>query len=101
MDHSAWRRISTADDLLHTLTGKTMVQLHDIVALLEDVPTTHFETGHPLLLRRGQIGTVVLQYENGVCELEFADRDGRAYGLLPVPEDKLMVLHDTPEPAVA
>jgi hypothetical protein len=30
--------------------------MHDVVALLEDLPATHFETNERLLLRRGQIG---------------------------------------------
>jgi len=34
------------------------INMHDVVALLEDVHTQHFENGQPLLLRRGQIGTV-------------------------------------------
>ena len=35
------------------------------------------------LLHRGQIGTVVMTYPDGACEVEFADRDGRAYAILP------------------
>jgi hypothetical protein len=34
-------------------------------------------------------------------EVEFAGRDGRAYALLPVAADKLMLLKDTPELAAA
>jgi hypothetical protein len=75
--------------------------MHDVVALLEDIPTKHFESGRPLLLRRGQIGTVVMTYKSGVYEVEFADRDGRAYAMLPVQPDKLMVLHDAPDYAAA
>jgi hypothetical protein len=71
--------------------------LHAVVALLEDTPTTYFETGEPLLLRRGQVGTVVMIYEDGVCEVEFADQSGQAYAMLPLSVDALMALHDTPE----
>ena len=71
--------------------------MHDVVALLEETLTKHFESGEPLLLRRGQIGTVVMTYEDGACEVEFADRSGRAYALLSIPPDKLLVLHETPE----
>ena len=35
------------------------IQLHDVVALTEDVAATHFLTHQPLQLRRGQVGTVV------------------------------------------
>jgi hypothetical protein len=75
--------------------------MHDVVALLEDVPTRHFETRRPLTLRRGQIGTVVMNYDDGTVEVEFADRDGRAFAILSLPPDKLMVLRDAPDYAVA
>lgn len=76
-------------------------RLHALVALLQDVPSAHFETGTPVLLRRGQIGTIVLLFDDGTCEVEFADRDGRTYALLPVSPDKLIVLYDSPESAAA
>ena len=73
------------------------LRMHATVALLEDMRTTHFESGEPVLLRRGDIGTVVMLYDGGACEVEFADRGGRAYALLPLSADQLLVLHDTPE----
>ena len=72
-----------------------------VVALLEDMPARHFLTGKPLVLRRDQLGTVVMTYDGTAFEVEFAGRDGRAYALLPVPAGKLMILRDTPEPAAA
>jgi len=77
------------------------IKMHEGVALLEDVRTKHFETGQPLLLHRGQIGTVVMTYPDGAREIEFADRDGRAFAILPLRPDQLMVLHDTPDFAAA
>jgi hypothetical protein len=77
------------------MTGE--IQIHDSVALLHDTTATHFESGQQLLLRRGQVGTVVLTYDGGTYEVEFAGRDGRAYALLPVAAEKLMVLRDSPE----
>lgn len=71
--------------------------MHDVVALLQDVQTKHFENGQALVLRRGQIGTVVMNYPDGDCEVEFADRDGRAFAILPLRPDRLMVLYDTPD----
>ena len=73
------------------------IQMHDVVVLLEDLRTKHFETGQPLMLRRGQMGTVVMTYDGTAVEVEFAGRDGRAYALLPVAAEKLMLLKDTPE----
>ncbi len=77
------------------------IQMHDVVAPLDDVATQHFETGQPLRLRRGQIGTVVMTYDGSAFEVEFAGRDGRAYALLPVPAGKLIVLHESPMAAAA
>lgn len=77
------------------------VHLHDVVALLEDLPVTHFETGQPLRLRRGQIGTVVMTYNGTTFEVEFAGPDGRTYALRPIAASKLMVLRDTPEDTAA
>ncbi len=71
--------------------------MHATVALLEDMHTTHFESGEPVLLRRGDIGTVVMLYDGGACEVEFADRRGRTYALLPLSANRLLVLRDTPE----
>jgi hypothetical protein len=76
------------------------LRLHDTVALIEDIPPKHFKTGHPLLLRLGQIGTIVMTYDGSAFEVEFADSDSCAYALLPVEAGKLMRLRDVPEYAV-
>jgi Domain of unknown function (DUF4926) len=77
------------------------IQMHDLVALLENMPARHFMTEEQLLLRRGQMGTVVMNHDGSTFEVEFAGRDGRAFAILPVKADKLMVLRDTFEPTVA
>jgi hypothetical protein len=77
------------------------IQMHDAVVLLDDTPATHFETGQPLILRRGQVGTVVMTYDGSAFDVEFSGRDGRAYALLPIKTDKLVILRDTPEFAAA
>ena len=77
------------------------IHLHDTVALLADRPATHFENGRALVLRRGQVGTVVMTYDGSAFEVEFSGRDGRAYAVLAVPTEQLMVLREVPEPVVA
>jgi hypothetical protein len=72
------------------------IHLHDLVALLEDMPARHFTAGTPLTLRRGQIGTVVLIYDGSAFEVEFSDAQGRAFAVMPIPTGKLMLLHDAP-----
>jgi hypothetical protein len=81
------------------MNGK--VNMHDVVALLEDKRAKHFESDQPLLLRRGQIGTVVMTYDDGACEVEFADREGRAFAMLSLRPNEFMLLRDTPDFAVA
>jgi hypothetical protein len=61
------------------------VRLHDVVALLADLP----EKG----LRRGQVGTVVESLAPDVFEVEFSDDDGRAYATLALRSDQFIVLH--------
>jgi hypothetical protein len=77
------------------------IHMHDVVVLSEDVRTKHFTTHQPLHLRRGQVGTVVMDYTDNVFEVEFAGQDGRPYALLPLPAAKLIVIHDKPEIAAA
>jgi len=61
------------------------MKLLNVVALLQDLP----ELG----LIRGQVGTIVEEYEPGVFEVEFCDGDGRAYAIETLFADMLMVLH--------
>jgi CRP-like cAMP-binding protein len=77
------------------MTGE--IKMHDMVALMQDVQAKHFVSGEAVLLHRGQIGTVVMIYQDGACEVEFADRDGRAFAILSLRPDHLMVLHDKPD----
>jgi hypothetical protein len=76
----------------------SQIRMHDVVALLEDVPTQHFETGQPLTLRRGEVGTVVMTYDGSAVEVEFSADDGCAYAILI---DKLLILRNPPDSAVA
>jgi Domain of unknown function (DUF4926) len=77
------------------------IQMHDVVVLTEDVSAKHFESGHALSLCRGQVGTVVMAYDGTAFEVEFSGKDGRTYALLPIAAEKLIVLHEEPEFAVA
>ncbi len=64
------------------------IQLLDVVALIEVVPSHR--------LRRGQVGTVVETLAPGVYEVEFSDDDGRTYAQLPLNLAQLLVLHYHP-----
>jgi Domain of unknown function (DUF4926) len=61
------------------------MKLLDVVALLEDLPE--------LSLVRGQVGTIVEEYEPDVFEVEFSDTNGRAYAIETLRSAQLLVLH--------
>ena len=77
------------------------IHMHDVVALIEELHVEHFETGQPIILRRGQMGAVVMTYDGSAYEVEFADREGRPYAIVPVSADKLIVLREVPDVAAA
>ncbi len=64
------------------------MKLLDVVALLEELP----ELG----LYRGQVGTIVEEYEPNVFEVEFSDMEGRAYALETLSIAQLMNLYYQP-----
>jgi hypothetical protein len=67
------------------------IKLLDVVALTEDFRE------HGLV--RGQVGTVVEELPPAAYEVEFCDDQGRAYALVGVPGDKLIVLRYEPAQA--
>jgi hypothetical protein len=64
------------------------VEIHSVVALLEDLPEES--------LVRGQVGTVLESWAPGVYEVEFADDSGRAYAMVALKAEQLMRLHHEP-----
>jgi hypothetical protein len=70
------------------------IKLHDIVALTENIKTTQFMTEKELFLPRGQMGTIVEEYDNGKAfEVEFCDQNGQTYVLISLEAEKLMLLY--------
>jgi membrane protein implicated in regulation of membrane protease activity len=61
------------------------IKLLDVVALTEDFDAQG--------LRRGEVGTVVEKWKDGVFEVEFSDNSGKAYALTALRADQLMKLH--------
>lgn len=64
------------------------MKLLDVVATLEDIPAAH--------LAKGQVGTIVDELNEDVVLVEFADLNGVAYAIEPIPVGKLMELRHTP-----
>jgi len=68
--------------------------LLEVVALTVDLPEVH--------LRRGQVGTVVdILGEGQAFEVDFCDRQGRAYASLGLRLDQFMALRYAPDLAWA
>lgn len=65
----------------------------DIVAITEDIQTTHYETGEAITLYKGQVGTVVMEFDGTAFEVEFSGNDGSTYAMETIQADKLMLLH--------
>ncbi|OCR00918.1 DUF4926 domain-containing protein [Oscillatoriales cyanobacterium USR001] len=65
----------------------------DIVALTEDVEATHFETKEIIKLFKGQVGTVVMEFDGSAFEVEFSHPDGTTYAMETIPATMLMLLH--------
>lgn len=73
------------------------IDLHDVVALMEDTTAQRFPIGGKILLRRGQVGTVIEELAGGEAfEVEFSQVDGQAYAMLAVKAKNLMCLHYEP-----
>ena len=64
------------------------IQPLDVVALTTSLPKRG--------LRRGQVGTVVEILAPEVFEVEFSDNNGRAYAMLSLRADQLLILHHQP-----
>jgi Domain of unknown function (DUF4926) len=65
---------------------------YDVVALVQEVPATHKETQQPIVLRRGQVGTVLMNFQNRAYLIDFSDAQGSTYAMETVPVENLMQL---------
>ena len=61
------------------------IKLLDVVALVEDLDSEG--------LCRGDVGTVVEQWKDGVFEVEFSDNSGKLYAFAVLRPDQMMKLH--------
>lgn len=66
----------------------TDIDIHSVVALLEDLPEED--------LVRGQVGTVIENWAPGVYEVEFADDNGKSCAMAALKAEQLMRLHHAP-----
>ena len=61
------------------------LKLLDVIALLKDIPAEK--------LSKGQVGTIVEELDEGVYEVEFADKKGRTITSLALKTQDIMLLH--------
>ena len=68
------------------------IQEYDLVAIDRDIYATHKETNKPILLRKGQVGTVVMDFDGEGFLIDFADGEGTTYAMETVSADRLIPL---------
>ena len=70
------------------------IKLHDLVAITENIKTQRFMSPEEIILPRGQVGTVVEEYNNGTAfEVEFSDVNGQTYALVSLTAAQIMLLY--------
>jgi hypothetical protein len=68
------------------------IKEYDLVAIDRDISATHKETKQPILLRKGQVGTVVMDFDGEAFLIDFADPEGITYAMETVPAEQLIPL---------
>lgn len=70
------------------LSSGTGMKTLEVVAALSECPEWH--------IGKGQVGTVLEELDSGHVLVEFADLDGVAYAIVPMPVGQLIQLKRTP-----
>ena len=73
------------------------IQDYDLVALTEDITEIHKTTHQPILLRRGQMGTVLMSFNQQAFLIDFTDQNGQTFAMETVDHSKLLRLISEPE----
>jgi hypothetical protein len=77
------------------------IKEYDLVVLTQDAQAIHKQTHTPILLRRGQVGTVVMDFEQQAFLIDFADEQGVTYAMETVPKEHLISLLYQPSEVLA
>jgi len=59
-------------------------RLFDVIELLIDIPEKN--------LKKGEQGSIIEDYQDGVYEVEFCNRNGETIALCPISHDKFTVV---------
>ena len=89
--------ITNEISLLIRKTTMNDIQEYDLVALTEDAIATHKVTHQQNLLRRGQMGTVLMSFDNKAFLIDFTDRKGNTFAMETIEPVKLLRLINEPE----
>ena len=68
------------------------IQEYDLVVIDQDLPAIHKQTHQPILLRKGQVGTVLMDFDHKAYLIDFADRQGVTYAMETIPAEHLIPL---------
>ncbi len=77
------------------------IKEYDLVVLTKDISAIHKQTQIPILLRRGQVGTVVMDFEKQAFLIDFADKEGVTYAMETVDKKHLIPLLYQPAEVLA
>jgi hypothetical protein len=72
---------------------------YDIVALTEEIQATHQSTHQPVSLRSGQVGTILMGFQDQAYLVDFADANGITYAMATIPCHALMQVVSQPTDA--
>jgi hypothetical protein len=89
--------ITNEINLLIRKTTMNDIQEYDLVALTEEAIATHKVTHQQILLRRGQMGTVLMSFDNQAFLIDFTDKKGNTFAMETIEHVKLLRLINEPE----
>ncbi len=70
----------------------TNIKEYDLVVLTQDIEAIHKENYRKILLRKGQVGTVVMDFEQKAFLIDFADENGVTYAMETILKESLIPL---------
>jgi hypothetical protein len=73
------------------------IKEYDLIALTEDTIATHKLTHQQIVLRRGQMGTVLMSFDHKAFLIDFTDKQGNTFAMETIEPAKLLRLINEPE----
>lgn len=69
---------------------------YDMIALIEETRAIHKETRQPIVLQRGAVGTILMDFDGQDYLIDFVDSQGVTYATETIPGAKLIQLVHEP-----